>query len=216
MSTVYTILNLARTHLNDDSRLLWTDAKLIPKLQVAQRELESHFLLNGVSYNNETSVVLDVTADDDDGVLIDLSLNVSYPTDLIEPIKLFERKTGELEDDFRLLTERSYLDGIAKSDTHRFWCWKSDKIFLLGAMADAEVKVQYRKGVTLQSRLTETVVPIAAELYYSYKIAALASKDNELSGAADMALDRLVRLSIKGTQGITVRRKPWNSSRRPL
>jgi len=90
-----TAFDMARTLLNDDGVQLWTDAVLRTKLQTAHRELQIQLRANACPITRKT-VVVQVGVRD---------TSIPNPTDIIEPIALWERGLNEFDSQFQRMTE---------------------------------------------------------------------------------------------------------------
>lgn len=167
MALASVALAQARTLLNDDAASIWSDAALIPKLQIAHQELQTELWQVGSPVVREESALLTVSA----GAL---TLGASQPTDLLTPTKLFEYTAagsyvGEM-------TEVFYIPkGVAQTTTLRYWCWRKELITFLGATVATQVLIQYRKLITVPTTTSSDLGIIFAELYLGPRAAALAA-----------------------------------------
>jgi hypothetical protein len=214
MALASVALQTARVLLNDAAATLWTDTTLLPYLQEAHREMQVRLSLAGLPVVKTVSTVLSVPLG-----TVDLTVVANYPTDLIEPIDLYERKVGESESGFVEMSEVSELPTQAQSDRLNYWLWESEKIKLLGATVATEVRVRYTKGLTVPASGASSIGVAYGEIYLGARTAALAAHatDNQTlyeaqSQEALMKLDDIVGLNIKGQQGLPKRRLPY---RRP-
>ncbi len=212
--TAAEILASARTHLNDDQGYRWQDNILLPKLKEAQRELNLKMQLAGIPMFDELTVVMTVPANATDGQEVDLTTVTDYPTDIAEPIWLRERAVGQTDVDFSDMDEKNYIPKLVKTTKLRYWCWRKQKIYVAGATVDVEVQLQYKRKLTIVSKLSDEIEPFFAESYLSYRTAYLASKDDTLKAAADENMDLILRYNIKGMQNMPVRNRGYHTRQR--
>src|ERR1035437_6370810 len=115
-ATAFQVLESARIHLNDEIGLIWTDNRLLPKLQEAHRELKNELLLNGIPVIYEVSVVLSVPA-----LTTDLTTVTNYPSDLLSPIELKERSVGGQNIDFTGMSQVNFIPNSQQATTLNYW-----------------------------------------------------------------------------------------------
>lgn len=159
------VLNTARTLLNDDNAAIWTDAVLIPKLQQAHKELQNKLKFAAVPIMRAEAVLAVAT-----GVLIFAS-----PSDLVEPIRLWEKATADPITGYVLMTESDPLPNVVAASTLIYWQWKDEVITFIGATADRTVKLLYWRNLTLPTVNTDFIGFISGELYLAPRVAALAA-----------------------------------------
>lgn len=240
-----TVLESARSHLNDELGLNWPDPKLFPKLQEAHRELQSSLILAGIPTIDNTSRVIVVPAfldqdndlnlstgvdssgdpfimvDDGFGNLVlNPSRTINFPTDIVEPIELFERPVGYLRSDFVSMTQVDFLPDFEKSTYLRYWAWNGENILLLGALNDVQVKLHYRRQLQVPVNNSDTIGVTLGESFLSYKTALLALQSADfntnvktlsyLESQADKFLSKVIRTNVKQMQNNPVKRIPYH------
>ena len=221
MALAYQVLTSARTYLNDDDATLWPDARLLPKLQEAHRELALRLLLNGVPVTNALTAVLTVPANTVDGQNVDMSTVSGYPTDIVEPIWLKERTVGQTNQDFVDMTEVDFLPNLQKSTELVWWTWFQEKIFLLGALNDVQVQLRYRRGLTTPITVNDPIGVLYGELFLSRRTAAIAVESTgkdaaralNLTQEANNHFDTIRRAAIKEMQNLPARQRPYHRGR---
>lgn len=159
------VLNTVRTLLNDDNAAIWTDAVLIPKLQQAHRELQNKLKFAAVPIMRAEAILAVAT-----GTLIFAS-----PSDLVEPIRLWEKATADPITGYVLMTESDPLPNVVAASTLIYWQWKDEIITFIGATADRTVKLLYWRNLTLPTVNTDFIGFISGELYLAPRVAALAA-----------------------------------------
>lgn len=206
------VLDSARSHLNDLGATIWGDPVLIPFLQEAHRELRTVVVLNGIPVINEVTAVLNVPAQ-----TTDLSTVTGYPTDMIVPIWLKERQVGQDNSDFIDMTPRDFVPNINMDIWLFWWCWRDEKIFLVGSLNAEQVQLRYRRQLTTPVVRADSIGWLNAENFLSYRTAALAcqsigeqEKHDNLMKTASVNLDTVVRLNVKQMQGLQARRRPYH------
>lgn len=169
MPTVDDVMMAARTHLNDDQAINWPDPNLRPKFQEAFRDLQLELELNGIQVVNEVSADITIAAG-----TTDMSTVVGYPTDMISPTWMKEKQVGETDAFLISMTPVDFIPNVDQDITLNWWCWRENKIFLLGALVDVVVQLRYRRRLTLPELNSDDIGVILGESYLSYRTAALA------------------------------------------
>lgn len=207
--TVADVLLSARSvYLNDPSAVRLPDTKLIPALKVAQGMLETALEENSVQCKNSTFDKV-ITA----GVL-ELS---PLPADFVWPVKMEERASGS-SDLFVPMSMRRWTPQEFKGDFLKYWVWNLDKIQFLGANTDREVRLYYQATFPALNVATDGVYGYASE-YYAAKVAWFAhmfleqspTLAEECNTVAEGHLDQIIRIMVKKTQAMPVRRRPFRS-----
>jgi len=172
MALASVALAQARTLLNDDTSSVWSDAALIPKLQIAHQELQMALWEVGSPAVRKESGLLAVVAS---ASVVDMSgTTPAQPTDMLTPTKIYEYTVGSVY--VGEMTEVFYLPlDIAVSGALTYWCWRKEKILFLGCSVDRKVKIQYRKLITVPTVAGSDLGLSFAELYLGPRAAALAA-----------------------------------------
>lgn len=214
-TTVLEILDEARNvYLNDSGSELFTNSVLIPFAKRAYDELQNKLALNGHQIGEEVSATIDVPAN--------TLIMPSLPSDLIEPIKLYERADGSvLENDWVLMTKERILEIGDPQNTLAVWDWRENEIKFRGCTTAREVKLIYAK---FQASIVDpnTSLPVInCKPFLSARVAALAA--GHIGGNAERAayiqldvvaaLNDMLGISIKADQSTPVRRQPFRGRR---
>ena len=202
MATLSIAVAMARTLLNDDVGNKWPDALLIPKAQVAHRQLQSELALSSIPVTKEQTTTLTVTA----GAV---NLGLSQPTDMIEPIELKERDVGASDDSWVPMSEVQFLPSIVKDTTLVYWAWYAQKVNFVGATTNRQVFLRYLKTLTVPTAMGDDLGFPMAENFIGPQIAYIATGDVRFGDAAQTALSNLIRTHVKGMQGMPRRRLPY-------
>src|SRR5260370_21546491 len=181
-NTTGQITSLVRALLNDARVNLFTDAVLLPYASSAYRKTQRALSNAGAGGFIQDDALLVVTA----VAQIDPSLQVSItdatappnqrPTDLLVPVKLWERANGS-SDDFVEMVDLSQHGGLpsrGQSLTLSVWEWRTDGIYFLGATQDTQIRLRYLKAYPDFTDATSPVLVRNAQEAIAYATAALA------------------------------------------
>lgn len=145
------------------------------------------------------------------------SLTPQLPTDLILPLRLFERQSGTAN--FTGPAMKQPNGGLLNMQQQTFlvdWEWKSDGLRFRGALQVQDVKILYEKSLPLLAAVTDPVPirgVINAAAYESAKIFA-ESRGGAISPAfaknADDEIYALKAVSARRRQRKQVRRQPYS------
>jgi len=219
------ITSLVRSLLNDAQGNLFTDTVLLPYANSAYRKLQRALGNAGGGGFIQDDVLLVVTA----VAQTDPSLQVSItdatappnqlPTDLLVPIKIWERPNGST-DDFVEMVDVSQHGGLparVQDVTLSIWEWRADGIYFLGATQDTEIRLRYSKAYPDFTDATSPVLIRNAQEAIAYATAALAawSRGSPLAekwdAAASDAIEDLVAQAVRREQQSQRRRRPFSS-----
>ena len=188
--TASTVLDIARTLLNDDVGSLWTDSTLFPKLRQAHRELQAKLKASAAPVMRTIVNDLVVNA----GVT-----SLSAIADLLEPIKLYEKLTTDPATGYVQMTESDPLPIVAPSSSLINWQWTMEQILFNTATTNRHVKMLYWRSLPLPSVNSDAVGFLNAELYLAPRTAALASaavgeeaRHDSLTSAAMMSINEVI------------------------
>lgn len=214
--TAGSIMDLSAARLNDVDKENYTYEVQLPFLKIALKELEEIYQENSIPVTETTSDEIEVEA----GVTeIGFDTTPALPSNLVEIIQLWERNHGinpYIPVDRKDLIPHT-LQGIETSQ-FGIWSWESNKIKLLAANQDNDLKIDYIKQ--LFSSVISEATPIHVINCTSFllnRTAALCASDIgqnstkalELNSNAESALERALGISIKGKQSILTRRMPF-------
>jgi len=214
MSTIIVqdIMDGARNvYLNDTGAVLYTNARLLPYVKMANDFMETNLEENNISCKNESETGIVVLAGKDE--LLPL------PADFVWPIALKERGLGS-SDLYTDMNQRPWEPEISPSDRLIYWTWRTDKIKLLPATTDREVKLYYQCSFPIINVVNDSVYGYAKQ-YLIAKTAAMAHLfTSQNTTASDIAnqqaeknMDQLVNIQAKKSQANPVRRRPYTPFR---
>jgi hypothetical protein len=223
-NTAGQITTLVRSLLNDAQGNLFTDGVLLPYVNAAYRKTQ-RALANIGSGNfivdNVTLVVPAIAAPD-------ASLQVAVtdatappnqlPTDLLRPVRLWERASGS-SDDFREMVDLTGHGGLPsrpQGSTLGVWEWRADGLYFLGATQDTQVRIRYHKAFPDLADITSNVLIRGAQEAMAFCAAAMAamSRGSPLAEkwdtAATDALEDLICAAARREQQTVRRRRPYS------
>lgn len=175
-----TALSTARTLLNDDAATLWTDTTLIPKLQRAHRELQAQLRANACPVTRDTDFSL---------VVANTGALQTPPSDLLEPITLWEKLPSDPDSAYVRMTEYDPLPIVDPTTRLIWWQWSEEMIVFVGATIDRAVKIYYKKQLSIPTTGTDLIGVLDGELYLAPRTAALAFGSTGNTAAAQWATD---------------------------
>jgi hypothetical protein len=208
LSEAYTI---AAGLLNDPSKTEWTDAVMLPRAKKAHVEMQVRLLEYGIPVIKEVSADLSVTAG--------ATTLASPPADLIEPIFMREKFTGEADTLYIDMEEVNFLPSLTSSTRLRLWCWREEKVNFLASTVNCAVQLRYMKGLTTVTSGTSPIGVMLGEAFLGPRIASLCYQSvGQLEDAvinnedAERQLDRILRASARGMSHKPMRRIPFSVS----
>lgn len=224
--TTAEVMNRAGVLNNDAALSIYTYTVQLPYLNSALQELQELFELNEVPVTDETSAVITVPAGTSEfGFPPDTPIaNTPYlPSDLIEPVLLWERASGI--DPYTPMSKLNVLplsQAGVQINQFIYYVWATQKIKVLPANQDNDIKMNYIRFLFAQfTDVTgaDVIVVVNARSFLEFRLAAFLaefvgenkSKADALNGDALMALDRVTGISAKGRQNIFTRRRPFRS-----
>jgi len=228
-NTAGQITSLVRSLLNDAAGDLFTDSVLLPYVNSAYRKVQRALgnVQSGTFLEEDLLLVVPAVP------VVDASVQVSLtdgsappgqlPPDLLVPLKLWERADGtsgyfvELAD----LTNHGGLPSQPQDSSLRFWEWRADGIYFVGATQDVQIRLRYQKAYPDLLDASSPVLVRNAQEAVSYFTAAMAAAARGAPMAArwdeagvDALEDLLVR-AVQREQHSVRRRRPyaWRSAR---
>lgn len=222
MATPAQIIATVAALQNDSAQDVYTNAACLPYLNMAMRALQEEFQLNDIPVFEDVSAILEVDAGVD---AIGFATTPALPSNLVEIKQLWESPRDLNQ--FLPMQRRDFLPHYLETDTMTsnfgIWAWISEEIRVIAASADNDLKLDYLKTrfatVTIGTINTDIGV-INSQSYLEFKTAALCSMfigENEtraqvLESQAQIALDRVLGVNIKGRQSIRTRRRPFRAA----
>ena len=199
--------------LNDVAKALFTYTAQLPYLKRANEALENLLIANGVSVQRQVGAVLSVAPSTSN---IDLSATIGYPSDMLLPIRCWERDGGATDQTFTMMDERDWEPEITPTSSLAYWTFRNNKIYIPGVTTTRDVKIDYWRQLTaiVSSGSNEEVM--GAKTYLAAKTAEMCARyigqnseiaDSLLSNEVAESKDLLERILVKNTQGTRSRRR---------
>ena len=210
-------MNGSAALLNDTALALFTYAAQLPYLRRANEFLENLLISNGISVQlqNSTTVSVLVSANN-----IDLGTMTGYPSDMLLPIRLWERSNSS--QNFVLMTERELEPSYTPVSTLGIWEFRNNTIYVPGINATAQVKIDYWRQLSAITSSSSNEEVGGSKSYLEARTAELCARyigqnaeiaDSLLNNEVIPAQDMLERIYIKNSQGSRSRRRPFRRPR---
>ena len=224
-NTAGQITALVRSLLNDAAGNLFTDAVLLPYVNSGNRKAQRALanVQSGSFLSDNILLVVPAVS------VVDASAQVSItdatappnqlPTDLLVPVKLWERANLS-SDDFSEMTDLTNHDGLPSEPQGtmlRYWEWRADGIYFLGATQDTQIRLRYQKSYPDLTDATSPVLIRNAQEALAYAAAAMAGaargapQAERWDAAAGDALEDLIQRATQREQQTGRRRRPFSS-----
>lgn len=222
-TTVAQVLDKAAALMNDAAKTSFTNAAMLPYFNIALDELQESFAQNNIPVTNSgTSPAITIPIGTkligpQDGIGASLP---ALPADFVQAQALYERLAGSA-DPFVPMTRREFLphalDDLA-TEALQYWTYEGQQIRFVGATTTREIKIDYIKSL-FPNGLTasDPLGLINCNSFLYYRTAALCShfigenetRAGQLNGFAELAINRVITLNVKGKQSIQTRRRPF-------
>lgn len=224
-NTAGQITALIRSLLNDAAGNLFTDTVLLPYVNSAYRKVQRVLanVQSGAFLQDDVLLVVPaVTA-------VDASVQVSItdatappnqlPTDLLVPLKLWERVNGSTDDFLEIsdVTNTGGLPSEPQGEMLNIWEWRADGLYFLGATQDTQIRLRYEQAFPDLCDSTSPVLIRNAQEAIAYAAAAMAGaargapQADRWDGAAADALEDLILRAAQREQQTPRRRRPYSS-----
>ena len=205
------ILNGSAALLNDSDLTSFTYAAQLPYLKIAYEDLRQELMDSNIPISNFTSAVITIPTGT-------TRIDGDLPIDLIDIYELWER-TANTTNDFVLMRHSGFLPKTNVITAYlRVYAWKNQIVELLGATGNVEVKIDY-VGDPLGAVVDENsqIRVLNSSNFLKYRNAALCAefigenkeRADSLNANAARAMDTLLGISIKSSQNIATKRKPY-------
>ena len=215
------VMDLAAAALNDVDKTTYDYETQIPYLKLALQELQEIYELNSLAVTEQSSVSIPVNSGTTE-IIFNAPSQPRLPDNLIEPQKIWEsaRDTGNWTPMTRLEFVPHPLVTV-QANIITYWVWQQNKLKLLPSTNDEDIKIDYVGSLFPKYVRDDTILPVQNGLgYLSYKVAELISdmvehnmERAQTNGSrAQLALDRISGISVKGKQQIQTRRRPFRAA----
>jgi len=224
-NTAGQITSLVRSLLNDAQGNLFTDAVLLPYANSAYRKVQRALGNTGAGgfLSDDTLLVVAAVPAPDASLQVSLTDATAppnqLPTDLLVPMKLWERANGSSDDFAEMvdLTRHGGLPSRVQDAILSVWEWRADGIYFLGARRDTQIRLRYLKAYPDLTDATSPVLVRNSQEALAYATAALAgwARGSPLAEkwdeAASDALEDLISQAVRREQQSSRRRRPFSS-----
>jgi len=228
-NTAGQITALVRSLLNDAAGNLFTDTVLLPYVNSGYRKTQRALanIQSGSFLTDNVLLVVPAIAQVDASAQVSITDATAppnqLPPDLLVPVKLWERpfsNTGGSSDDFMEMTDLTDHDGLAsvpQGQTLRYWEWRADGLYFLGATQDTQIRLRYQKSYPDLTDATSPVLIRNSQEALAYAAAALAGaargapQAERWDAAAGDALEDLIARATQREQQTGRRRRPFSS-----
>ena len=224
-NTAGQITTLVRSLLNDAQGNLFTDTLLLPYLNSAYRKVQRAIgnAGGGGFIQDDTLLVVPAVAAQDASLQVSITDASAppnqLPTDLLVPLKLWERPNGS-SDDFAEMIDLTRHGGLPSREQDlvlSVWEWRADGLWFVGAMQDTQIRLRYLKAYPDFTDATSPVLVRNSQEALAYATAALAgwARGSALAqkwdDAAADAIEDLVVAAVRREQQSSRRRRPYSS-----
>ena len=211
---------------------IFTDPVLIPFLNIAYEQLQYELANHGVETFIKDNVVLTLTAiaGADPSIQVTVSdtgyfdgaLNHNppqLPTDLLVPLRIWERTTASSEQFFPMTQRKDGLPSENQQTRLRFWEWRTAGIVMLGALQSNDIRIRYEAVLPDVVQASDAIQIRAATGTLSFYTAALACGSRGSPAKADFeaqgegSLHRMIVRGVRREQHTMHRRRPYRSHR---
>lgn len=215
------VMDLAAAALNDVDKTTYDYDTQIPYLKLALQELQEIYELNSLSVTEQSSAAIPMNAGVTE-LIFNAPSQPRLPDNLIEPQQLWEslRDTNQWIPMGRKEFIPHQLESVQTS-YFGYWVWQQNKIKFLQSNSDNDIKIDYIGSLFPKYVRDDTILPVQNSVgYLAYKTAELISDmvEHNLERAqtngnrAQLSLDRISGISVKGKQQIQTRRRPFRAS----
>lgn len=240
---VEAVANLARALVNDsfpgltghlgEGRIL-TDKSFffLEYLNSAIAELQDRLINNGVSTFTKEQIFTNfpVVAQVDPGVQVSWSYtgffngttnfpNPLLPNDLLIPLTIRERQTGNLSWFYPMFEPGGQLPSVPQSLRMCYWEWREDAIWMPGTTQPVDLKLRYESRLPFIANTPDfptTIIPIrgsvnalANMVVYRYAQARGSVQTEMIGMAVDKAIGEMCNRSIRSQQRKFTRPRPY-------
>jgi hypothetical protein len=224
-NTAGQITSLVRALLNDAAGNLFTDAVLLPYVNSAYRKTQRALanVQSGTFLIDDVLLVVAAVAQVDASAQVSITDATAppnqLPTNLLVPVKLWERPNLSSNDFIEMtdLTDHDGLPSEPQAPALRYWEWRADGLYFLGATQDTQIRLRYQCSFPDLTDATSPVLIRNAQEALAYAAAAMAGaargapQAERWDVAASDALDDLLTRAAQREQQTGRRRRPFSA-----
>ncbi len=219
------VMDMAASLLNDTAKAVYTYTAQLPYLKIAANELKLEFQLNNLPVTNVTSQIIpinvgDIQVNPPDGA------PPNYPGDLVEIQELYER-AQDSNDPWVPATHLEFLPHMIDDlplSMITYWVWQENIIKLCpaGYMSAREIKLDFINDPFVILDQNTQIQIINGFNFLGYRTAALCAtfvqqnpeRMEACNNFAQMSMDQVMGIGIKGRQDLSTRKRPFRASYR--
>jgi len=216
--TLRSILPRAAARLNDSAQTVFTNDVMLPYAQDAGDELQAMLEMYGILVLEHVSVPIIVPQVTNfvPGNRVSMKALGLLPNDMLEPQKLEERLSGTT-DMFMDMIPRQWEPDILPTDALRYWSYREEDIFFVGATTNRDVMISYIKRLINITDENSVIGVNNSQTFMINRIAALTARyvgenptrADELDKEAESNMNWLLSIGVKSKQRTRSRRRPY-------
>ena len=224
------VLSLVRSLLDDaavSTGDVFTDSVLIPFVNSAYHQVQFEMANSGIETFIKDNVILTVPAvtgvdpsiqvvcNDTQNQMTTISSTPQIPTDLLVPVRIWERQTGSSEPFLPMHQRKDGLPSETQQERLRYWEWRTDGIIFLGATQSNDIRLRYESVLPDVAQGSDTIQLRGAQDAIAFYAAALASQSRgspfsqQFASAGDEALRKILVRGTRRQQHSMHRRRPY-------
>jgi len=216
-----TVMDQAAVLMNDAAKTVYTYSKQVPYVNMALQELQEWFELHNLSVTQKVTAVINVPAGQTQ-IIFNGGGVPTLPSDLIEPLELWESIAGQTE--YIPMTKKDFLPHDLEGTPTNYlvyWTWNNQKIEFLPANGSNDIKIDYMSQIfTPVVNENSPINVMNAATFLEYRTAGLMAEfvernqtsANSLNAYANLGLDRVTGIGSKSKQRIQTRRRPFRAA----
>lgn len=206
------IANEARgVYLNSSA---FTDASLLPIINMVFRQIQDKLITNGSTKFVGYFSPITVTAGDTD--IPEGGAAGELPTNFHSPISLQERAVGATS--YTPMKEKLVLPDLTQQPELLYWQWADDRIKLIGATSDREVRIYGNKFLPELSAIGDSIALGFTKGYIAARVASIAAasigqnqtKADSIRVVADELEHTVLSTIARKNQSLPVRHLPYS------
>lgn len=222
--TLGTVFTLVRALLNDTAGNVFNDGVLLPYANAAYREVQNELgAQQAATFIKETDLVVAAVSPVNPATQASITDATAapnqLPTDLIAPLKLWERSSGS-SDAFVEMSDRTLAGGLPSREQGTAlgcWEWREDGLYFVGSTEARQIRLRYEAAFLDMADASSAVLLRDGVNVVAFKAAMWAAKARG-SGQSETfrldymeALDTLKRREALRNQSQPRRRRAYGS-----
>ena len=211
--TAQNVLDDARVLLNDAIGHQYGNPELLPYLKIAWDEFSTILAVHSIPVLKEISASVDV---------LQATVEIVGPTDLITPIKLQEKPLGSSDEYYQDMIPRAWEGSEYPPTAYiNYWAWREQKFYFAPHTSDMTVRIFYIKDLSILADANSQLDVHHCKVVLSKRTAALAARymganptrADSLDNEAKYFMNLVVGREVQTLQSISVRRRGYRAGR---